>query len=142
MMSEIGKLHLLVVKDLAATSELQSQELEQQLSLYQIFLKLYEQHSTLLDEILQLENLYQPSLKNAKTHYVQGVMDDSAVYVITNLYENQTQTLQQPQQIWTIGRDRSSPTRPIDSFTRSYPSRTNANSWYWPSESNNYLSGD
>ncbi|MBH8554795.1 FHA domain-containing protein [Nostocaceae cyanobacterium CENA357] len=107
-MSEISRLHLLVVKDLAATSELQSQELEQQLSLYQIFLKLYEQHSTLLDEILQLENLYQPSLKRAKTHYLQGVMDDSAVYVITNLYENQTQTLQQPQQIWTIGRDRSS----------------------------------
>lgn len=108
MVSQISNLNLLVVKDLATASELQNQELEQQLSLYQIFLKLYEQHSNLLDEILQLENLYQPSLKRAKTHYVQGVIDDSAVYIVTNLYENQTQTLQQPQQIWTIGRDRSS----------------------------------
>ncbi|WGV28806.1 FHA domain-containing protein [Halotia branconii CENA392] len=107
-MSEISKLHLLVVKNLATASNLQNQELEQQLSLYQIFLKLYEQHSTLLDEILQLENIYQPSLKRAKTHYVQGIVDDSSVYIVTNLYENQTQTLQQPQQIWTIGRDHSS----------------------------------
>ncbi|MBE9051800.1 FHA domain-containing protein [Nostocales cyanobacterium LEGE 11386] len=89
-------------------ADLQEKELERRLSLYQVFLKLYEHHSGLLDEILQLENLYQPSLSRVKPHYIQGIVDASTVYVITNLGENQTQALQQPQQIWTVGRDRSS----------------------------------
>ncbi len=88
-------------------AELQHKELERRLSLFQIFLKLYEQHSSLLDEILQLENRDQTSFIGVKRSYIQGVVDNSTVYVITNLCNNQTQTLQQPQQIWTIGRDDS-----------------------------------
>lgn len=87
-------------------AELQGQELQRRLSLFQVFLKLYEQHSSLLDDILQLENLTQTSL-DVNQSYVQGVIDGSTVYVITNLCDNKTQSLQQPQQIWTIGRDDS-----------------------------------
>ncbi|AUT01844.1 peptide-binding protein [Nostoc sp. CENA543] len=82
-------------------------ELERRLSLYHVFLTLYERHGDLLDRILQLENLYQPSLKGEHLRYVQGVVEDSSVYLITNLCDNQTQTLEQMQHIWTIGRDRS-----------------------------------
>ncbi|MBW4689643.1 MAG: FHA domain-containing protein [Komarekiella atlantica HA4396-MV6] len=91
-------------------------EIQRRLSLYQVFLKLYEHHSSLLDEILQLENVYQPSLERVKPCYVNGVVDTTAVYLITNLCENETQTLRQPQQIWTIGRDRSSGIRIADSY--------------------------
>ncbi|MBD2563405.1 MULTISPECIES: FHA domain-containing protein [Nostoc] len=83
-------------------------EIERRLTLYQVFLKLYEHHSSLLDEILQLENLSQPSLRRVKVCYVHGVVDSAAVYLMTNLCDNQTQSLRQPQQIWTIGRNRSS----------------------------------
>lgn len=83
-------------------------EIERRLTLYQVFLKLYEHHSSLLDEILQLENLSQPSLKRVKPCYVHGVVDTAAVYLMTNLCGNQTQSLRQPQRIWTIGRNRSS----------------------------------
>ncbi|AVH67634.1 MULTISPECIES: FHA domain-containing protein [unclassified Nostoc] len=83
-------------------------EIERRLTLYQVFLKLYEHHSSLLDEILQLENLSQPSLRKMKVCYVHGVVDTAAVYLMTNLCDNHTQSLRQPQQIWTIGRNRNS----------------------------------
>ncbi|MCC5623344.1 FHA domain-containing protein [Nostoc sp. CHAB 5715] len=91
-------------------------EIERRLTLYQVFLKLYEHHSSLLDEILQLENLSQPSLTRGKACYVHGVVDTSAVYLMTNLSDNQTQSLRQPQQIWTIGRNRSSGICIVDSY--------------------------
>ncbi|UKO98683.1 FHA domain-containing protein [Nostoc sp. UHCC 0870] len=97
-----------------------NQELERRLNLYQVFLALYERHGHLLDEILQLENIYQPSLTELKLRYVQGVVDDSSVYVITNLCNNQTQTLQQQQQVWTIGRDRSNGIRTDDQHLSRY----------------------
>ncbi|MBN3963311.1 FHA domain-containing protein [Nostoc sp. NMS8] len=83
-------------------------EIERRLTLYQVFLKLYEHHSSLLDEILQLENLSQPSLTRVKACYVYGVVDTAAVYLMTNLCDNQTQSLRQPQRIWTIGRNSTS----------------------------------
>lgn len=88
-------------------AEFSEKELEKRLSLYQVFLKLYEHHSSFLDEILQLENLPQPLSTGVQGCYLQGVIDGSAVYVITNLCEGKTQTLLQPQYIWTIGRDRT-----------------------------------
>ncbi|MDZ7957506.1 MAG: FHA domain-containing protein [Aulosira sp. DedQUE10] len=86
-------------------AELQDKELERRLSLFQVFLKLYEQHSSLLDEILQLENLAQQSFLAMQPLYVQGVVNGSIVYIVTNLCDNKTQTLHQSQQIWTVGRD-------------------------------------
>lgn len=102
-MTDISNLHLLAAKDSAMMADAEN-ELERRLSLYEVFLKLYENHTSLLDEILQLENLYQPSLLGVKPRYVQGVVDNSVVYLITNLCEDNTQTLRQPQQVWTIGR--------------------------------------
>ncbi|MCP6760956.1 MAG: FHA domain-containing protein [Fischerella sp. CENA71] len=89
-------------------AEISENELEKRLSLYQVFLKLYEHHSSFLDEILQLENLPQSPFTGLQACYLQGIVDDSAVYVITNLCEGKTQRLLQPQHIWTIGRDRTS----------------------------------
>lgn len=106
-MTEISKSNFLAAKDAAMISGLQDQEVKRRLSLYQVFLSLYERHSSLLNEILQLENLSQPSLSEWKPGYFQGVIDATTVYVITNLGDNQTQTLQQSQHIWTIGSDRS-----------------------------------
>ncbi|MEH2239290.1 FHA domain-containing protein [Nostoc sp.] len=91
-------------------------EIERRLTLYQVFLKLYEHHSSLLDEILQLENLSQPSLMRVKACYVHGVVDTAAIYLMTNLCDNQTQSLRQSQGIWTIGRNRSSGICIADSY--------------------------
>ncbi|RAM48558.1 MAG: FHA domain-containing protein [Hapalosiphonaceae cyanobacterium JJU2] len=88
-------------------TELSENELKKRLSLYQVFLKLYEHHSSFLDEILQLDNLPQSPLTGVQGCYLQGIIDGSAISVITNLCEGKTQRLLQPQQIWTIGRDRS-----------------------------------
>lgn len=107
-MTEISKSSVFSIKNSPMSAELRDQELERQLSLFQLFRKLYEHHSGLLDDILELENLDQRSLRGVKTHYVQGVVDASVVCVITNLCENKTQRLQQSQGIWTIGRDNNS----------------------------------
>lgn len=96
-----------VIQGLRIMTEFAQTEIERRLSLYQVFLKLYEHHSSLLDEILQLENLSQPSLTRVKACYVHGVVDTGAVYLMTNLCDNQTQSLRQPQRIWTIGRNRT-----------------------------------
>lgn len=81
-------------------------EIEQRLGLYQVFLKLYEHHRTLLDEILQLEKTSNKSFSIVPTRCVTGVVQDEQVYLIANLADGKTQILQQPQGIWTIGRDR------------------------------------
>jgi pSer/pThr/pTyr-binding forkhead associated (FHA) protein len=114
-MTEISKSNFLPLKGSSMMAELQHKELERRLSLFQVFLKLYEQHSSLLDEILQLENLNQTSF-GVKQSYVQGVVDGSSAYVITNLCDNKTQSLQQPQQIWTIGRDDSNGIYIVDKY--------------------------
>ncbi|KOP26192.1 peptide-binding protein [Hapalosiphon sp. MRB220] len=88
-------------------SGLPQKELEKRLSLYQVFLKLYEHHSSFLDEVLQLENLPHSPFTRVHGFYIQGIVDSSAVYVITNLCEGKTQRLLQPQHIWIIGRDRT-----------------------------------
>ena len=81
-------------------------EIEQRLGLYQVFLKLYEHHRTLLDEILQLEKTSSKSLSSVPTRCVTGVVQGEQVYVVSNLADGKTQTLLQSQGIWTIGRDR------------------------------------
>ncbi|MBD2200307.1 MULTISPECIES: FHA domain-containing protein [Calothrix] len=105
-MTEISKSHFLPIKGLSMQAELQEKELERRLSLFQVFLKLYEQHRNVLDDFLQLENLAQTSSAVNKI-YVQGVVEGSTVYIITNLCDQKTQALQQPQGIWTIGKDES-----------------------------------
>ena len=81
-------------------------EIEQRLGLYQVFLKLYQHHRSLLDELLQLEKTSDKMLGSIATRCVTGVIQGQQVYLVTNLIDGKTQTLLQPQGIWTIGRDR------------------------------------
>lgn len=81
-------------------------ELEQRLGLYRVFLKLYEHHRSLLDEILDLENTGIKSRRQTALQYMQGVVQEQKVYVITNLLSGKTLSVLQPQKIWVIGRDR------------------------------------
>lgn len=89
-------------------AEFTEKELKRRLSLYHVFLKLYEHNRGFLDEILQLENNFQSSLPGLQLLYLQAVVDNSAVYLITNMCDGKTQALLQPQHLWTIGRDQSS----------------------------------
>jgi pSer/pThr/pTyr-binding forkhead associated (FHA) protein len=82
-------------------------EIEQRLGLYQVFLKLYEHHQSLLDEILQLEYTGNKVLSSFATRYVTGVIQDRQAYLVSNLIDGRTQKLLQSQGIWTIGRDRN-----------------------------------
>ncbi len=81
-------------------------ELEQRLGLYRVFLKLYEHHRSLLDEILDLENTDDKWRARAAVRFVHGVVQGQHVHLITNLLKGKTQLLHQVQSIWVIGRDR------------------------------------
>jgi pSer/pThr/pTyr-binding forkhead associated (FHA) protein len=84
----------------------EEKELETRLGLYQVFLKIYKHHPTLLEDILQLENLSSQSLGNTAPAYMQAGVQDGQPYIITNLVEGRTQQLLQSQGIWMVGRDR------------------------------------
>ncbi|MCJ8278403.1 MAG: FHA domain-containing protein [Rivularia sp. ALOHA_DT_140] len=107
-MSNISELNFLPVKGSSIKPEPIPEELKQRLSLYQVFVKLYENHGNLLEKILKLEDLSEPSLKIANSHYIQAVIDGETVYVSTNLRDGKSQSLRQSQNTWTIGRDRNS----------------------------------
>lgn len=81
-------------------------ELEQRLGLYRVFLKLYEHHRSLLDEILDLENTGVKARSQVALQYVQGVVQGQQIYLITNLVKGKSQSLLQPQKVWVVGRDR------------------------------------
>lgn len=81
-------------------------ELEQRLTLYQLFLKLYEHNRELLDDILQLEHTNEQRVDSFKTQYIVGVAQSSQVYLVANLLNYKTQSLFQGQNLWTIGRGR------------------------------------
>lgn len=82
-------------------------DLDQRLGLYRVFLKLYEHHRELLDEILDLENSDNRYRTRGSWQFVQGVIQKNQVYLITNLFHDTTQVLIQPQNGWIIGRDRN-----------------------------------
>jgi pSer/pThr/pTyr-binding forkhead associated (FHA) protein len=107
-MSNISELNFLSVKGSSVTPESMPEDLQQRLSLYQVFVKLYENHGSLLKQILKLENLPESSLKIKQSHYIQAVVDSEMVYVTTNLGDGKSQTLRQSQYTWTIGRDPNS----------------------------------
>jgi pSer/pThr/pTyr-binding forkhead associated (FHA) protein len=80
-------------------------ELEERLGLYRVFLKLYEHHRELLDEILDLENTDEQPCSKSVWRFVQGVIQDQMVYLTTNLAASIPAKIEQPQHIWVIGRD-------------------------------------
>jgi pSer/pThr/pTyr-binding forkhead associated (FHA) protein len=88
-------------------------ELQQRLGLYQVFLKLYEHHRGLLDEILNLENSRGSALPSMMFPYIQGVLLGGRVYLVTNVREGKTQILTQSQNTWIIGRDSRQVVLPI-----------------------------
>ncbi len=81
-------------------------DLEQRLGLYQVFLKLYEHHRELLDEIIELENTDNRHRLRGVWQYVQAVINGDQVYLMTNLLPDQTQIVTQSENLWVIGRDR------------------------------------
>lgn len=92
-----------IVSDMMETQD--GGELQQRLKLYQVFLKLYQHHQGLLDEILNLENSSSNALASLSLSYVQGVTLGQETYLVTNLLQGKTQAIRQPQQTWIIGRD-------------------------------------
>lgn len=84
----------------------QGVELENRLGLYQVFLKLYEHHRSLLDDILRLENVANQSLRSTAGGYIQAGIEQGQPYLITNLLDGKTQRLFQPEGVWIVGRDR------------------------------------
>ena len=88
-------------------ADLLEEELAKRLNLYQGFLRLYERNTALIDDLLQSEERYQSTEKKLTQLYLQGVVDESETYITTNLSTGNTQKLLQPQQIWTIGRDKN-----------------------------------
>ncbi len=107
-MSNISELNFLPMKGSLVTPESIPEELQRRLSLYQVFVKLYENHGSLLEQILKLENLSESSLNVTQSYYIQAVTHGETVYVTTNLRDGKSQSLRQSQNIWTIGRDRNS----------------------------------
>ncbi|MEX0269814.1 FHA domain-containing protein [Leptolyngbyaceae cyanobacterium UHCC 1019] len=87
-------------------------DLEQRLGLYQVFLKLYEHHRDLLDEIIELENTDNRHRVRGVWQHVQAVINGNQAYLITNLLQDQTQIVTQSENLWVIGRDRKA-TLPI-----------------------------
>lgn len=83
-----------------------TEELNQRLGLYRVFLKLYEHHRGLLDEILDLENTGSRSRTKVSSFYIQGVVQNQQISLVTNMVKGKTQAYRQTQNVWVIGRDR------------------------------------
>lgn len=88
-------------------------ELRQRLGLYQVFLKIYEHHRSLLDEILNLEQSGSKCLPGMMLPYMQGVILHQTAYLVTNLAAGETQALKSSNYVWTIGRDSRQVALPI-----------------------------
>lgn len=99
--------HSLAAYSLQILGSSENAELEKRLGLYQVFLRLYDHHRSLLDEILELESFGNRTLSKVSLQYIQGMVHNDQVYLITNLLnQGQTQSLFQPQHVWLLGRDR------------------------------------
>ncbi|BAZ05098.1 FHA domain-containing protein [Calothrix sp. NIES-3974] len=80
-------------------------ELERKLNLYQRFVKLYEYHGDLLDEILKIESILPNSHSGINNYFLEGVIEEEQVSLITNLSNGSTQRFVQSQGVWVLGRD-------------------------------------
>jgi pSer/pThr/pTyr-binding forkhead associated (FHA) protein len=96
-----------LVKQVASILQAREQsDLDRRLGLYQVFLRLYEQHRSLLDEILELEDLPNSYSARIVPRYVLGAIEGGQPMVITNILIGATQVIHQPEGIWLVGRDR------------------------------------
>ena len=81
---------------------------EKRLNLYQVFINVYENDPDLFNKILQLEKSDNVSPVHIEHQYIIGIVQEQEIYLITNLLKNQTKSVFQQQNNWTIGRDRKS----------------------------------
>lgn len=98
---------------LSALNSSEDSEITQRLGLYQVFLRLYEQNRGLLDEVLSLETTGSQFVHVSTPPFIQGMVLDQQVFLVTNLVGHKTQALTQGQNIWTIGRDSRNVAIPI-----------------------------
>lgn len=59
-----------------------------------------------IDEVPRESDQAPEALPQARRYYVQGIIQGQHAYLITNLLDGESQTLLQPQMVWTIGRNR------------------------------------
>lgn len=79
-------------------------DLDKRLGLYQVFSKLYEQNRSLLDEILELENVDSGAGGKMTPRYIVGMVQQGQAYLLTNLLNEKSQNLYQAECCWLIGR--------------------------------------
>jgi pSer/pThr/pTyr-binding forkhead associated (FHA) protein len=77
--------------------------LDERLGLYQVFQRLYENHPTLLHDLLSLEDC-PVAPGGVQLFYVIGAAQQHGPMLTTNLLGSPSQTLFQPENIWILGR--------------------------------------
>ncbi|HEY9689550.1 MAG TPA: FHA domain-containing protein [Coleofasciculaceae cyanobacterium] len=71
---------------------------------YELFLKLYNNHRDLFDELIDADQ--QQVVEHLRgSRYVQGIVRGQQAYLISNLINGKSQSLLQYQMIWMMGRD-------------------------------------
>ncbi|EKV02895.1 FHA domain-containing protein [Leptolyngbya sp. PCC 7375] len=76
-------------------------EAESKLGLFQAFSKLYEGDRKLLDDMLAIDANNASQIPS----YIQGMICDQQVYIISNLASGKSKSLYSKDSLWTIGRD-------------------------------------
>ncbi|MBX2864079.1 MAG: FHA domain-containing protein [Leptolyngbyaceae cyanobacterium MAG.088] len=76
-------------------------EAESKLGLLQAFSKLYEHDRDFLDDMLAVDASASAQLSN----YIQGIVCDEQVYIISNLATGKSQSFYSTDKLWTLGRD-------------------------------------
>ncbi|TAD74184.1 MAG: FHA domain-containing protein [Oscillatoriales cyanobacterium] len=71
---------------------------------YDLFLKLYDSHRDLLEELIEAER-HQSIEHLRSSRYIQGIVRGQQAYLISNLIDGKSQSLLQYQMIWMMGRD-------------------------------------
>jgi hypothetical protein len=87
------------------TAQQLSQEFAGELDAESIEASLSRARTLMFDDV-PIEELIDRTESQIKLNYVQGVMHGQQAYLITNLLKDESQTLVQSQQVWTIGRNR------------------------------------
>lgn len=93
------------------------EDIQNSLKLFQVFKRLYEQHPSLLNDILSLAVVdKQMPVRPDNFLYVLGLVTDKQALLITNVSGDRSQIFLQPHlqnQIWTFGRDPNQASLPI-----------------------------
>ncbi|MDX2100375.1 MAG: FHA domain-containing protein [Leptolyngbyaceae cyanobacterium bins.59] len=69
-------------------------------------LAIYAATLSIDDVAREAEQAAEQMLPQARRYYIQGIIQGQHAYLITNLLDGISQTLLQPQMVWTVGRNR------------------------------------